>query len=68
MKVNLPPPGTPLPRILAAIQQAFTFVVSTAQGVNRIILISPNGTNYAVTVDDAGALKTEVIDGKARPR
>jgi phosphosulfolactate phosphohydrolase-like enzyme len=28
---------------------------------NRIILTSPNGTRYAVTVDNAGVLSTVVV-------
>jgi hypothetical protein len=68
MKVTLPPAGTPLPRILAALTQTFQSVVSMNQGTERIILIAPNGTNYGVTVTDDGTLQTQVIDGKARPR
>jgi hypothetical protein len=68
MIVNLPPHTAGMAAILDAIRRALSSVVSINQGVARIILLSPNGTSYGVTVDDTGALKTEVIDGKSRPR
>lgn len=66
MRTILPPPGTGLPQILDAIRQALIPAVSQNEATPRIILLSPNGTSWAVTIDDAGVIKAEVVDAQAR--
>jgi hypothetical protein len=67
MNVNLPTPGSPMGVILDTIKRAFIPVVSVNEAVERVLLRSPNGTVYSVTVDDAGVISTAVIDGNTRP-
>lgn len=65
-----PPPGPfgmYLGRVLDTIRKALIPAVSAQEAAPRIILQSPNGTNYSVTVSDAGALVVAVNDGKTRP-
>lgn len=66
--LQLPPPqgvGGPLGQYLARLNQtlirAFMGAVTQDEGVSRIILVSPNGTHYAVTVSDAGTLTTTAV-------
>ena len=42
--------------LLLTLRRAFAEVVSKDEETPRIVLRSPNGTNYDVTVSDAGAL------------
>ena len=42
--------------LLATLQRGFAMAVSKDEETHRIILRSPNGTLYDVTVSDAGAL------------
>lgn len=56
-----------LARVLAEIQRVLIPAVSAEQAAPRVILQSPNGTNYNVTVNDAGSLVVAVNDGKTRP-
>lgn len=72
MLLSLPPPppgpmGTYLGRLLDTIRKALIPVVSQNEAAARVILRSPNGTSYNVTVDDAGTLQVAVNDGKTRP-
>ena len=70
MIINLPqaPGGNPVwAHILDTIRRAFGPVVSQDEAAARILLRSPNGTIYSLTVDDAGTPATVVIDGKTRP-
>lgn len=68
MNIYLPPPSTPLGTILDTIRRALIPVISQDEAAARLLLRSPNGTVYSVTVDDAGTLSTAVIvDGKTRP-
>ena len=67
MNVNLPTPSSPMGVILDTIRRAFIPVVSVNEAVERVLLRSPGGTVYAVTVNDAGTLSTAVIDGNTRP-
>lgn len=67
MNVLLPNPGSPMGVILDALRRALIPVVSRDEATARILLQSPNGTSYAVTVNDAGTLSTAVVDGNARP-
>jgi hypothetical protein len=50
---------------MGALQRIFASVVSQDQAAPRIILRSPNGTTYAVTVEDAGTLLVTAISGKS---
>lgn len=67
MNVLLPPPTSPMGVILNSIRQAFAPVVSQNEAAARVLLQAPNGTVYAVTVDNAGTLSTAVVDGNTRP-
>lgn len=67
MNINLPPPSSPMGVILDTIRRALIPAVSQDEAVARLILRAPNGTTYAVTVDNTGALTTAMIDGKTRP-
>lgn len=67
MNVDLPTPGSPMGVVIDAIRRAFIPVVSQNEATSRILLRSPNGTSYSVTVDDAGVISTAVVDGKTRP-
>ena len=65
MQVSLPPPGN-LTLLINALRGVFSSVVSQDQACNRIILASPNGTTYAITVDNAGTVTSTAITGKTR--
>jgi hypothetical protein len=67
MKINLPPPSSPMGTILDTIRRALIPAVSQDEAAARIMLRSPNGTIYEVTVDNAGTLSIVVNDGKTRP-
>lgn len=67
MNVNLPTPGSPMGVILDTIRRALIPAVSVNEAVERVLLRSPNGTVYSVTVSDAGVISTAVIDGNTRP-
>lgn len=67
MQVLLPPPPASIPAIPGYLQSlwrslttALNSAVSSSEGAPRIILRSPNGTLYQVTVDDAGTLQTSI--------
>ena len=71
MIVSFPTPPqnyTPqaLVQVLDTIRRALIPVVATDQAANRILLQSPNGTVYEVTVDNSGNLHTAVNSGKTR--
>jgi hypothetical protein len=68
MNVLLPPPTTNLGTILDTIRRALIPAISQDEAAARVLLRSPSGIVYSVTVDDAGTLSTAVIvDGKSRP-
>lgn len=67
MNITLPPANTPIAQILDSIRRIFIPVVSINEAVPRILLLAPDGTTYALKVDNAGALSTEKIDGKTPP-
>ena len=48
------------------VADAFSTVVSKNEGAERVMLRSPNGTIYAITTDNAGALTTTAVSGKNR--
>jgi hypothetical protein len=53
-------------QVLDIIRKAFLSVVSKDQASPRILLASPNGTVYSVTVSDTGVVTTAVNSGKTR--
>lgn len=72
MILSFPPPppgqtGSYLLKLVDTLRRAFAPVVSQNEAAARIILQSPNGTNYSVTVSDVGALVVTLNDGKTRP-
>jgi hypothetical protein len=67
MNVNLPNPNSPMGVILDTIRRAFIPAISQDEAAPRVLLRSPNGTVYSVTVSDAGVISTAVTDGKTRP-
>lgn len=50
----------------STLRRVFVDVVTTESAVHRVMLRSPNGTVYQVTVSDAGALQVTLNDGKSR--
>jgi hypothetical protein len=67
MNVILPNPNSPIGVILDTIRRALIPAVSQDEAAARVLLRSPNGTVFSVTVSDAGIISTAVIDGKSRP-
>jgi hypothetical protein len=66
MKANLPPaPAKYEPdyfiRAFAAIDQIFSRTVSTIEVTDSILLQSPNGSVYKVTVGNTGTLTTTLV-------
>lgn len=71
MNINLPPPplgysSTSFVQVFDAIKRALLPAVSKDEAAPRILLQAPNGTIYAVTVNNSGVLTTAVNDGKDR--
>lgn len=72
MLISFPPPPSGfnpsyLAQVLDTIRRTFMTVVGQDEGIRRIILLSPNGTAYDITVSNAGVVTTAVNDGKTRP-
>lgn len=67
MNIILPPASTSLSIILDTIKRSLIPAISQNEAANRLLLTSPNGTVYTVTVDNSGNIVTEVTDGKTRP-
>jgi hypothetical protein len=65
-----PPPSGPLSVYLAslvdAIRRSLTPLISKDEAVGRVLLLSPSGLVYTVSVDDSGTLVTTLNDGKSR--
>lgn len=64
-----PPNGPDQPFFLQmgeTIRRAFMGVVSQNEAAQRIMLRSPDGSVYEVTVDNTGTLQTALQDGKSR--
>lgn len=51
---------------LSQLRQTLTSCVKTNEQAGRIILRSPDGQSWAVTVDNTGTLTTTVMDGTER--
>lgn len=71
MNINLPPPplsytSASFTQVFEALKRALLSAVSKDEAAPRILLQSPNGTVYAVTVSNAGVLTVAVNDGKDR--
>jgi hypothetical protein len=58
--------GQKLQIAFQTIRDAFGAAVSQDTETSRIIMRSPNGTTYAVSITDAGAVTTVAISGKTR--
>jgi hypothetical protein len=67
MNILMPNPNAPIGIILDTLRRALIPAVSRNEATDRVLLQSPNGTTYAVTVSDAGTLSTAVVDGNTRP-
>lgn len=57
---------TSLNSILDYIKRALIPVVSRTEATDRILMRSPSGTTYSVSVNDSGTLITAIEDGKSR--
>ena len=64
-----PPSGSPpfFTQFLQVLKDTFLTVVSKDQAVSRILLQSPNGTVYSITVSDIGVVTATLNTGKVRP-
>lgn len=67
MNFIMPSANSSMTTILDTIRRALIPAVSVNEAVERVLLRSPNGTVYSVSVNDAGTLSTAVIDGNTRP-
>jgi hypothetical protein len=54
--------------LLSYLKQRLTFVVSTEEAAPRVILLSPDGKSWNVTVDNAGALVVAQNTGTIKER
>lgn len=71
MNVQFPiPPGSItqafIIQVLDIVRKAFVPVVSKNEASPRILLSSPNGTVYEITVSDTGVVQTALNSGKTR--
>lgn len=66
MNILLPNPHSPMGVILDTIRRALIPAISQDEAAPRVLLRSPNGTVYSVTVSNTGTLSTAVIDGNTR--
>jgi hypothetical protein len=56
-----------MPQVLDAIRRAFIPVLSQREAAARLMLQSPDGSAWQVTIDDTGALHTERVYGDTWP-
>ena len=65
-----PPPPGPLSIYLTSlvevIRRSFAPLISKDEAAPRVMLLSPSGKVYNLTVKDDGTLQTAVNDGKSR--
>lgn len=66
MKIVLPPPSTSLSIVLDSIKRGLIPAISQNEATARVLLLSPNGTVYSLTVKNDGTLLTEVTDDSNR--
>lgn len=62
----LPPNGYErqfMDRLIEAVRKSFSFCVSEQSATNSVLLRSPGGKTYQVTVSDAGALVVTYVSG-----
>lgn len=55
-----------LGQFITQLQQALQFCVKTNEQTGRVILRSPDGQSWALTVSNSGVLTTTVMDGSER--
>jgi hypothetical protein len=55
-----------LQQFVDTIRRAMIPVVSKDEATSRILLQSPNGTVYSITVSDIGVVTSTLNDGKSR--
>jgi hypothetical protein len=71
MIINFPAPPTNrrdyLTKVIQVIRDSFLSVVSKDQAVPHILLQSPDGTVYSITVSNAGTITATLNAGKVRP-
>lgn len=53
-------------QFVAQVQQAMGFAVKNNEATGRVILRSPDGRSWSVTVDNTGTLAVTVMDGSER--
>lgn len=53
-------------QFLSQLRQTLNFCVKTNEEAGRVILRSPDGQSWAVTVDNSGTLSATVMDGTER--
>lgn len=71
MNINLPPPPlsyspSSFVQVFDAIKRSLLPAVSKDEAVSRILLQSPDGKVWQVTISNAGVLTTAINDGKSR--
>lgn len=66
MRIVLPTPSSSMGVILDSLRRALIPAISQDEAAPRLLLRSPAGTVYEVTVSDGGVLTTAVNDGKDR--
>lgn len=66
MRIVLPTQSSDMGVILDSVRRALIPAVSQDEASPRLLLRSPSGTVYEVTVSDSGVLTTAVNDGKDR--
>jgi len=71
MNINLPPPPLSynpgaFTQVFEALKRSLLSAVSKDEAAPRVLLRSPNGSVYEVTVSNAGVLTVALNDGKDR--
>lgn len=51
---------------LSQLRQTLNYCIKSNEQTGRVILRSPDGQSWAVTVDNSGTLTTTVMDGTER--
>lgn len=63
MRIVLPPANSSMSAILDTIRRTFIPVISQDEAAPRLLLQSPSGKTYSLTVDDSGTLSTALFTG-----
>lgn len=63
MRAVLPPPNAGMGAILDALRRALIPVISQDQAAPRLLLSSPDGKTWEVTVDNSGVLSATAFTG-----